>query len=248
MTDGISDGEQQGRKSLYLRFIVSTILIIILILLLTSFAACGRRGDPVEIIPYKEVGVVKDLNALIVDSNTYLTWGLPEGEDFPEKAIKGFVIFRAEVPEGVKLEECKCQYSPLEFIAVDSKGDRSLKRVTDKTFEYLDKKAIKGHAYTYKIVVMDKNKRMGNDSNTVLVRGVKPEEQVEKSIIPPKPPAGLLAVYTQKSIILTWKEVPGQEIKFYRIYRSESSKDFSAIGETVTPVFTDKNIVPSKKY
>lgn len=213
-----------------------TIYLSLITVFLLSLDACGRRGDPVAIKPYEEVGVVKDLKASIRDGNIYLNWGLPESKDFPKEAIKGFVIFRAEVPEGVTVERCDCPFRSLDFIVSDHK----------KTFEYLDKKAIRGQTYLYKLVVMDKNNRMGEDSNIVLVKGIKPETE-EIVITPPKAPTGLIAVYTQKSIVLTWDEVRGQEIKFYRMYRSEG-KDFHAIGKTVTFAFTDKNIEPSKKY
>jgi len=123
------------------------------LLLATFLTACGRRGDPVAIIPYKkEVDVVKDLNASIKE-------------------------------------------------------------------------------------------------------GVKPETE-ELMIISPKAPTGLVAVYTQKSIVLAWDEIQGEGIRFYRVYRSEGRKDilrpeggdFFVIGETVTSAFTDKDVKPSKKY
>jgi len=72
-------------------------------------------------------------------------------------------------------------------------------------------------------------------------------KKVEPVVTKPDAPAGLAAIYTRQSIVLTWDEIHGQEIKFYRIYRSEG-KDFAVIAETVTSVFNDKNIEPSKKY
>ena len=54
-------------------------LILLFSLLFFIFvAACGRRGDPVAIEPYKEVGVVKDLKAITRNGNIYITWGLPD--------------------------------------------------------------------------------------------------------------------------------------------------------------------------
>jgi fibronectin type 3 domain-containing protein len=84
---------------------------------------------------------------------------------------------------------------------------------------------------------------------------VKPEQE-KVEIISPEAPAGFVAVYTQKSIVLTWDEIHGQGIGFYRVYRSEGRKDilrpegedFFVIGETVTSAFTDKDVEPSKKY
>ncbi len=227
-----------------IRSVASFFLILVLTLVLS--AACGRRGDPVEIRPYSEIGVIKDLSTIKKDGTLYLTWGKPAGKDFPLEAVKGFLIFRAEVPDGVKLKDCNCSYRPLDFLMTDSRTLRRFKSIPDKAFEYLDQKALNDQTYAYKIVIMDKNNRMGNDSNTVLVKGAKPE--VESSAISPESPTGLLAAYTQKSIILTWKEIRGQGIKSYIIYRSKNGTDFNKLGETVTPAFTDRNIEPAQKY
>jgi len=62
----------------------------------------------------------------------------------------------------------------------------------------------------------------------------------------PPAPTGLRGLYTQTSIILTWNEVPGQNIR-YRIYRS-AGDGYVPAGETVTPAFTDKNVEPDRKY
>lgn len=212
------------------------LFIISCFLLFPFIVACGRRGDPIAIAPHKEVGVVEDLKAFIKDNHIYLTWGMPEGEGPSKRSLKGFAVFRAEVPERGTIEECDCQYKSLDFIEVHSK----------RNFEYVDKRVIKGQTYVYKLVVMDNDNRMGKDSNIVLVKGVKPEPQ-NAVVTPPIVPSGLKAVYTQKSIVLTWDEVPEHAITSYRIYRSEG-KDFVAIGETVTSAFTDRDVEPSKKY
>jgi hypothetical protein len=60
-------------------------------------------------------------------------------------------------------------------------------------------------------------------------------------------PEGLRGVYTQKSVILTWDEVTGQDIKFYRVYRSTGG-DYKLIGETATTAFTDREVKPEVKY
>jgi len=131
------------------------------LLLATFFTACGRRDDPVITEPYKEIGVVKNLKGFIKEDGIYLTWGIPKDKDFPKKAIKSFIIMRAEVPSGVTIEECRCEYIPLDFIVPEwDKGD---------FFTYLDKKTVEGRTYAYKIVVKDKINRMGKDSNIVIV-------------------------------------------------------------------------------
>lgn len=213
----------------------SALPLLVYVLMLVFTASCGKRGDPVAVIPYAEVGYVKDLKVSLRNDNIYLSWGMPEGKYFSEKDLKGFIIFRAEVPEGVEPEKCECEFRSLDFIVFDKK----------KTFEYLDKMAIKGTSYMYKLAVMDKNNIMGRDSNSVFVSWA--ESETGEAVVPPDAPIRLVAVYAQKSIVLTWDEMQGKEIRFYRVYRSEGT-DFIMIGETVTPVFTDSNIEGSKKY
>ncbi len=218
----------------------------ILILLFILVGACGRRGDPVAIIPYKKIAVVKDLKALKRDGRIILRWGTPESRDFPVKALKGFMIFRAEVPEGKTIEECDCLYRPLDFILAESASSKLSSDSNDFSFEYPDKKALKNRSYAYKLVVMAKNNSMGNDSNIVLLRAEKKENE-KAVIITPGAPARLTGVYTPKGVVLTWDKVQGQEIKFYRIHRSDGN-GFSVIGETATNAFTDTNIELSRKY
>ncbi len=236
------------------------LLISCFFLLVFTITACGRRGDPIAIAPYKvgidlptgqagsyrEIGFVKDLKTFIKDAAVYLSWGMPDDKDFPEETIKGFIIFRADIAEGVPVEECKCLFRSIDFIEPDSRASRLFGIISDETFEYLDKKAIKGQSYVYKIVIKDKNNNIGKDSNLVLVRGIK-YEPPEVVITPPEAPTGVIAVYTQKNIVLTWDEIRGKGIKFYKIYRLDS-KGFVAIGETSTSAFTDKNIASSRKY
>ena len=234
-----------------------TLLSTFCVLLLVLTIACGRRGDPVLVVPYQQIPAVHDLKAFKEGDNVYLRWGMPEDKAFPLKALKGFVIFRTEVPEGINLKDCECEYRMLDFIMPDSQTEQSqaassMDRIASKytesgrTFRYVDKNIRAGISYAYKVVVMDKNSKMSTDSNPVFIKGPQPETE-KIAVIPTKAPEGLKAIYTQKNIVLTWDEVIGQEIKFYRVYRSEGT-GFIIAGEVVTPAFTDKNIESSKKY
>ena len=75
----------------------------------------------------------------------------------------------------------------------------------------------------------------------------KSSEQQTIQVTPPDSPTGLVGVYTRQSIVLTWDEVAGQDIKLYRIYRLKG-EGYILVGETVTPAFTDKNVEPDIKY
>lgn len=70
-----------------------------------------------------------------------------------------------------------------------------------------------------------------------------PEEEKSLSDIP----ARVIAVYTQNSVVLTWDEIVGRDVKLYRVYRSEG-EGYSLIGESATPAFTDKNIEKKREY
>jgi hypothetical protein len=63
----------------------------------------------------------------------------------------------------------------------------------------------------------------------------------------PDVPVGLMALYTQKAIILTWDEIKGQGVKRYKVYRS-SGGGFEFVGDTAAPAFTDRDVEPDTKY
>jgi fibronectin type 3 domain-containing protein len=236
-------GKGENKKLLsipHTRFTVSS--LIFSMILIPLFIACGRRGDPVAILPYQEIPAVNDLQAAKEDGSIRLTWSLPEEKDFPQKALKGFVIFRAEIPQGTTMEDCKCDYRLLDFIETDSQ----IKQAPTKKFEYVDTKIRVENSHAYKVVVMDKRNKMSTDSNLVIIKGP-PSESEKSAAPPPSAPTGLIALYTQESVVLTWDEVRDQEIKFYKVHRSEGNT-FIIIGEVTTPVFTDKNVEPSRKY
>lgn len=93
-------------------------------------------------------------------------------------------------------------------------------------------------------------KDSGVDITSVKGIGLKEEDKAvegEVNVVPLEPPTGLIALYTLRSIVLTWDEVINRNIKGYNVYRS-SGDDYSLIGKTVTPAFTDKKVEPNKKY
>ena len=72
-------------------------------------------------------------------------------------------------------------------------------------------------------------------------------EEIE--LITPTAPAGLVALYTEKSIILTWDEIRSERIRSYNIYRSEKTADaYELVGDSTIPAFTDKNVERKTRY
>ena len=222
------------------RTLIFLLFTVHCLLLFTAVISCGRRGDPAALEPFPDVAFVKDLKASFEAEGTRLTWGMPKDKNFPVRAIKGFLIFRAEVSGEINVlpEKCECEYKSIDFVPSGN----------DMIYEYLDKNAVKGLTYLYKVVVTDKTNRMGKDSNVVYLTDKKSEMQKVDGVTV-KTPTRLNGVYTQRNIVLTWNEV--HDAKLYRIYRSADAagtNGFVLAGEANTPVFTDKNVEPSKKY
>ena len=93
---------------------------------------------------------------------------------------------------------------------------------------------------------IDKNKQGKKGTGEALIKEdmKKAEESAAAS---PDAPAAPKAVYTGKSVIITWNEVLKQGVMSYRIYRS-SGDGYKLAGETVTPAFTDRDITQGIKY
>lgn len=103
-------------------------------------------------------------------------------------------------------------------------------------------------SYDKKTISEDKSKDRDavKESGNAAVEKEKPVTQ-ESETAQPEAPSGLAAVYTGKGIVLVWKEIIGQGVKGYRVYRS-SGGEFILVGETVSPAFTDKDITQRMTY
>ncbi|GBD97552.1 MAG TPA: fibronectin type III domain-containing protein [Nitrospirae bacterium] len=91
-----------------------------------------------------------------------------------------------------------------------------------------------------------KESEKGKGQDEVLIKENEPEAKAIETARPDAP-SGLVAVYTQTSIVLTWDEVLKQGVKSYKIYRSSGS-GYKLAGVTVTPAFTDRGIKQDMKY
>ena len=67
----------------------------------------------------------------------------------------------------------------------------------------------------------------------------------EGGALMPDAPAGLMILYTQKAVIITWDEI--RDVRRYKVYRSIGD-DYSFIGDTAAPAFTDRDVEPDNKY
>lgn len=93
------------------------------------------------------------------------------------------------------------------------------------------------------------------ENNTVEAERTAPESSgegvssvpEEKTPSVPDAPGGLKAVYTGTAVVLTWDEVSGKGTMVYTVYRSEE-RDFTALGTTQTPAFSDRTVTKGKTY
>ncbi len=72
-------------------------------------------------------------------------------------------------------------------------------------------------------------------------------ETAEAELTVPDSPDGLAALYTQNGVILIWDEAESRGVRIYRIYRS-SGDDYRLVGDSVSPVFTDRDVKHGMRY
>jgi hypothetical protein len=66
---------------------------------------------------------------------------------------------------------------------------------------------------------------------------------------PPEAPGGLVAVPSEGSVLLSWREVEAADLKGYRIYRGESPEGpFLALAEVTQTTYTDTNAESDETY
>lgn len=73
------------------------------------------------------------------------------------------------------------------------------------------------------------------------------EEQLPVKMAAPAAPSGLSAVYTGGNVIVTWDELKAQGVEYYKVYRSIGG-DYAHVGNTLMPVYIDKDVELNKKY
>ncbi len=92
----------------------------------------------------------------------------------------------------------------------------------------------------------DEDSKEAEEPKKLLKEDVKAEPEEVRPVIY-SPPAGLTAVYTGKTIVLSWDEVMGRNVRGYNIYRSVG-EEFSLIGKSAIPAFNDRKIKPDTTY
>ena len=88
-------------------------------------------------------------------------------------------------------------------------------------------------------------KDAGREANAVEESNI--SESTDTEITQPDIPTGITALFTGKTVVITWDDISDQGVKLYRVYRS-SGYEFILIGDTVAPAFTDVQIELNTEY
>lgn len=241
----INPESSSGKKLLNFAF---CILIFELVLFLS---ACGRKGDPKVPIRYIP-GAVEDILASPKENTVLLSWKRPEkNEDgTPIKDLAGFIILRAEIPEGIV--ECRCEYRKIRVIDLDKpepaiiKGD--MVYYHDKGEDLSPPGLSYGKTYGYKVISMNRSKILSKEM-----------ESRVPLLIPPGPPESFKAIPGEGKVTLSWaspmKKINGSEltdIKGYNLYRSRGKGVYGDNpvnpGLILSLTYTDQGLENNKTY
>lgn len=132
-------------------------------LLILSFLACGKKGDPIppRLVPPP---AVTDLKVWTEKGFTYLVWRMPDGK----MDIDRIRILRSDL----EIAGDDCPGCPRTYVQVEDLFFRDSKiiRVDPERVRYVDEGAKAGHLYTYKVVLCDSYGNCGRDSNTAEIK------------------------------------------------------------------------------
>ena len=69
-----------------------------------------------------------------------------------------------------------------------------------------------------------------------------------KDVFPPEVPAGLTALAGISTVELSWDPSTAEDLKAYRVYRSEDNGEFKVVADVDTPAYSDKQAQAGKLY
>jgi predicted small lipoprotein YifL len=194
--------------------------ILIIIAIIISVSACGRKGDP--IVPrLSPPAPVTDIKGFTKDSSAILNWEIPAKnmDGTKLKDLSKFTILRADVRDR-ETGGCGCAFVKIAVIDMEKPEPAVIK---DNSVVFIDKADDLFPAgltykipYSYKIIAEAKSGLLSPESEEIILTPTKP----------PDPPSGFKASVQNEIIILKWELSKG-DIKGYNIYRSKTKDAYS---------------------
>ncbi len=163
--------------------------LLILVGLGLLLAGCGRKTPPVPpgtLIPRP----VKGFHAEITVNGVKLSWKVPvrHSDGSPIANLKGFELFRAELPPEESCNGCPVRFEHPIFIPYRGRVER------DRVMIYEDRTVTTSHRYVYAVRA---------------VKGIFNKSPMSRRIevvwhAPPASPSGLKAVWEKGAVVLSW--------------------------------------------
>jgi hypothetical protein len=157
------------------------------------------------------------------------------------EAAEGFVAVKWSAPEGAPPDVAFSVYRRLEDAKVYPDTPLNPEPLAAPTYE--DRSAVFGAPLCYVVSVV-----LGPTGN---VSSLPSEEAciTPQDRFPPKPPSGLVAVPSEGSVLLSWREVEASDVKAYRVYRGEAAEGpFLFLGEVQQTTYTDTHAESDETY
>lgn len=218
-------------------------LLLVITVACLALTACGRKTLPIP--PQDAVPLpITDLHFQQDENNVVLQWTYPNkttaGADLP--GLHSFIVWRAVVPNEDYCSGCPVTYSS----NVEVESTTAITDLKKRQARYTETILRPGHRYFYKVQTKAGWRVVSDDSNTVSFSWA----------APPSAPGALIATAGDRKIDLRWDAVntlvdgqPFFEEASYQLYRSLTSENFRAVGDSVSGTsYTDTGLRNGQTY
>ncbi len=140
-------------------------------------------------------------------------------------------------PKGVRVSWSEPDPRPNEQFRIQRKDSKQIAVASGS--EYTDTDAKFGQEYEYRLQAF-----VGNaESEWSPYVKITPRD-----VFPPEVPAGVTALAGINTVELSWDPSTAEDLKAYRVYRSEDNGVFTPVADVDTPAYSDKQVQAGKIY
>jgi len=207
--------------------------IALILLALTAFAGCGKKGPPLPPI-ISVPGAVQSFDVEGREEGLLLSWQIPERN---RADLAGFRLHRQSEAQGCTV--CPARFPVYKDIDIDLPQGAKL----ENDFLYMiDREVKEGFTYRYKVVPYSRSGYPGPFSGTVSARWK----------MPPEAPFDVKSEPGDRSVRISWSELQGAGSAGYRVYRTEASAHYDKRPVNQIPLetesYTDIGLENNRQY
>jgi len=207
--------------------------IALLLLALTAFAGCGKKGPPLPPI-ISVPGAVQSFDIEGREEGLLLSWQIPEKNSAD---LAGFRLHRQS-------EASDCTSCPARFPVykdIDMELPHGAKIENGRLY-LIDREVKEGFIYRYKVVPYSRSGYPGPFSGTVSASWK----------MPPEAPIDVKSEPGDRSVRISWSELQGAGSAGYRVYRTDTSRHYDKRPVNQRPVeassYTDIGLENNRQY